>query len=426
MNGCDAKMKWKPLTLFFTSCTIVVVIVSVTLPRIWGDIPRGLDLRGGISMTYRIDPAPHKMLTSQDILATLTAVEGRVNSLGVAEPTIYIENGDQIVVELAGISNLQAAQHAIGNTSDLGIYSQISEGADGQPEPISSTLLISGRDLNANASVGQNSLGQPVVNVTFKNNVKWASVTKTFLGRVIYTFLNGRLISSDRVANVIVSGETSIGPLNSLQAAYTLASQLNAGSLPFALTLLSSTDVGAQLGSTSFHSLFVSSVVALMLIFAFMIFSYRLAGLVATVGLLAYVYLVVSVFAAVPITLTLPGMAALVLGVGMAVDANIITYERIRDELRKGRRLTSAVVAGSRRALPAIYSANITTGIAGAIMVWLGTGDIRGFGIALLISLASSLLTAVVFARSLLAQLTTSDLFQNPVWYGLREEATRQ
>ncbi|MDP9727272.1 protein translocase subunit SecD [Alicyclobacillus tolerans] len=415
-------MKWSRFGSFLLIAVIIIGLAAGTTMKLWRQIPLGLDLKGGISLLYKIEPVNNEPLTQAGIEAALQAVETRVNSLGVSSPQINLENGNEISVQLAGAFNQAQAEQIIGETAVLQIYGNIKMGKDNKPVPVPGTLLITGRDMESNATAGLDSTtGQPVVDVTFKNKALWAKITKEYLGKTVYTFLNGNLIQSATVQSVIENGQTQISGVGSMQQAQQLAKELNAGSLPYPLKQIASTNVGPQLGAASLRATLYAGLVAIVLIFLFMIAIYRLAGLIADIAIIAYAYLTLLVFAGFPITLTLPGLAALILGMGIAVDANIITYERIKDEVRNGRSLQSATIAGSKRALRTILDSNATTFIAGLVMFWFGQGDVRGFAIALMVSIIVSLLTAVFLSRTMLLQLTKSNLFRNPAWYGARK-----
>jgi protein-export membrane protein SecD len=356
------------------------------------------------------------------VSAAVQAVETRVNALGVSSPTIAVENGTQIRVDLAGAFNQQQAEQMIGKTADLRMYGQAIQEKNGQWQPVASTLLATGKDLQSNSQwTTDPNTGQNVVTLDFKNPQQWYNITKQYLTKPIYVFLNGQLLTDPVIQQVMSDGRSEIsgGSLNTSQACITLAKQLNAGALPYPLQLVSSTNVGPTLGIASLKATMWAGLAAIILIFLFMLTLYRVAGLIADLSLVAYLYLVLVVFAGLHVVLTLPGLAALVLGVGMAVDANIITYERIKDEMHNGKSFMSSVIAGTQRALRTIIDSNSTTFIAGAVMYWFGQGDIRGFAIALMISIISSLLTAVMMGRLMLLLLTRSNVVNRPWWFGI-------
>jgi preprotein translocase subunit SecD len=411
-------MRWGRFLGFLAIVCIILGVTAGTSMKLWKTIQLGLDLRGGMDLLYQIQPTKGQKLTDQGKQAVLQAVELRVNSLGVASPIIDLENGDEIRVELAGDFNQQTAERVIGQTAQLEIYgSAIQKHGKWVPDP-KAKPLITGADLKPNAHYAQNQYGQNVVELEFKNTQKWADITKKYTGKVIYTFLNGQLLTAATVQGEIPNGQTELTGNFTPQSATELAKELNAGALPYPLKLVSSTNVGPTLGLVSLKATLWAGLAAVVLIFLFMIVIYRLAGLVADIALVAYGYLTLVTFSGMHVVLTLSGLAALVLGVGMAVDANIITYERIKDEVRAGKSLQSAVIAGNKRALRAIFDANATTFIAGAVMYWFGQGDIRGFAVALMISIVISMFTAVLLSRAMILLLARSNAVRRPWWFG--------
>ncbi|MCL6444535.1 MAG: protein translocase subunit SecD [Alicyclobacillus sp.] len=433
-------MKWGRFGAFIVVVLCILGLTAGTSMSLWKTITLGLDLQGGFDLLYRIDPTPGNPVTKQGVEAALQAVQLRVNNLGVSSPQIQLEGGRNIRVELAGAFDQKTAENTIGETAQLAIYGNVivyqngkkipftadtlpyllqEKGVTVKPDP--KTLLMTGNDLKSDAHVGQNDQGWNVVDVTFKNATRWAKITQAYLGKPLYTFLNKNLVTYPTVQEMIPNGQTqiSLGPDATVQQCNALANELNAGSLPYPLHLVSAENVGPSLGAASLRATMWAGLWAVILIFAFMIFLYRMAGLIANIALIAYAYLLLLVFSGMHIVLTLPGLAALVLGIGMAVDANIITYERIKDEMRNGRSLLSAVVAGNRRAMRTIIDSNATTFIAGAVMYWFGQGDIRGFAIALMLSIVISMLTAVLLSRAMLLLFARSNVVRRPWWYGI-------
>ncbi|MCF8565191.1 protein translocase subunit SecD [Alicyclobacillus tolerans] len=418
-------MRWGRFGSFLIIVLAVLGLTAGTSMQLWKTIPLGLDLKGGFDLLYQIEPTQGEPLTQQGIKAALQAVEMRVNLTGVASPIIDLENGHFIRVELAGTFNQQQAEKIIGQTANLEIYGsavQLKNGTVAPPPNVKP--LLTGKDLKSNASWGQDpQTGKNVVQLTFKDPAKWQAITKQYLGKPLYTFLNGKLLTAPVVQSVISNGNTEIygGNLTTAQACMTLAKELNAGALPYPLKLVSSNNVGPSLGAASLKATMWAALAAVILIFLFMLVLYRMAGFIADISLVAYTYLVLLTFSGLHVVLTLSGLAALVLGIGMAVDANIITYERIKDEMRNGKSLQSSVVSGNKRALRTILDSNATTFIAGAVMYWFGQGDIRGFAIALMLSIVISLITAVLLSRAMLLLFTRSNVVKRPWWFGMRK-----
>lgn len=416
-------MKWGRFIAFLLMAAVIIGGTAGSVTNLWKSVPLGLDLQGGFDLLYKIEPLPGQQITASGKQALLQAVNNRVNNLGTASPIIDLEGTNQIRVQLAGAFDQSNARKVIGETAQLQIYSSAKiDKKTGQVTGPAGTLLATGNDLKSNAHWVQDpNTGENEVAISFKQASKWENITKQFYQKPIYVFLNGKLLTDPVIQEKMYTGDSVIsGPtLNSAQACNQLANSLNAGALPYNLSLESQQSVGPSLGQASLKATLWAGLAAIVLIFIFMIVMYRLAGLIADLALVAYGYVTVAVFDGMHVVLTLSGLAALVLGIGMAVDANIITYERIKDEIRNGRSLRSAVKIGNKNALRTILDSNATTFIAGAVMYWFGQGDIRGFAVALMISIIVSLLTAVVLSRILLLTFTNSNVVRRPWWYGV-------
>jgi preprotein translocase subunit SecD len=422
-------MKWGRFGTFLVTALVTLGLTAGTTMTLWKSIPLGLDLKGGFDLLYKVEPGSNGQApTAQGIQAAVQAVQLRVNSTGVASPIIQLENKDQIRVELAGTFDQQKAEEIIGETAQLEIYGDVTQTKDGKVVPSKGAKpLETGNDLESNSQWAVNQQnGQNVVELTFKDPKKWGNITTKYVGKPIYTFLNGKLINSATVQEPILNGQTEISGIGTQQECQTLANELNAGALPYPLKLISSTFVGPSLGAASLNATLYAGGIAIILIFLFMILIYKLVGLIADIALVAYGYVTLVVFAGMHITLTLPGLAALVLGIGMAVDANIIWYERINDEFHNGKSIQSSAIAGNRNALRAIIDSNATTFIAGAVMYWFGQGDIRGFAVALMISIIVSMLTAVALSRFMVMNFIRANVTRKPWLFGIRKGAVER
>lgn len=402
-------IKWGRLTILIAAVIVIFTVIGTTGTYLARQIPLGLDLQGGIDVLYQVgNNGQH--VTAGDVTATVAALSNRVNDLGVTSPSIDVENGTRVRVQLAGGFNQHYALAFLSKPSNLQFISP-----KGQ-------VLFTGKDIDSNAAYAPDSTtGAPAVNVTFRDAARLQAVTQKYLGQKIAIWFNGKMLMDPVIQQAIPNGQVQISPFPSIQAADEFAKLLNAGALPMPLHVLSSISVGPTLGRTALQSTLRAGAFAVIVIFLFMLALYRLAGLIAVISLCAYSYVILFVFAEFPVTLTLTGLAALVLGIGMAVDANIITYERVKDELRHGKSLQSAVIAGQRKALRTILDSNVTTLIAGIVMYAYGTGDVRGFAVALIASIIVSLLTAVFLSRSLLMLLTRSNLTRSQWLYGYRK-----
>ncbi len=402
-------VKWGRLTTFLIIVVMIFGIVLSTSRALYTKIPLGLDLQGGFSVLYQVGNGK-QALTASDMSATVAALQSRINTLGVSEPSITVQNGGRISISLAGKFNQVTARQFLSSQANLEFKSPTGQ------------VLMTGKDVNSNAHYSAGTTGQPGVDITFKNPALFGSITTKYLGQRISIWFDNKMISDPQIKNTITGGNARISPMSSYQSANQLAQLINAGALPFPIHQLSSTSVGPTLGQAALHATLFAGEIAVAVIFIFMIVMYRLPGLIADIALLAYSYVLIAVFAGLQVTLTLTGLAALVLGIGMAVDANIITYERIKDELRNGRSLQSSVIAGQRKAIRTILDSNMTTLIAGIVMYGYGTGDVRGFAVALIASIIVSLMTAVFLSRTILLLFTKANVVRNTWYFGAKRK----
>ena len=400
-------VKWGRLTVLIVAVAVIFGAIGASGAALARRIPLGLDLQGGIDVLYQIGSG--KNITGNDVTATVAALSNRINDLGVASPNIEVENGNRVRVDLAGQFNQNYAMSFLSKPATLEFKSPTNQ------------VLFTGKDLVSNAYYGPDPSTQaPDVFVQFKNPAKLLAVTQKYLNQKMSIWFDGKMIQNPTIQSVIPNGKAQISGFPSVKNAIEVAHLLNAGALPMPLHVLATTSIGPTLGRSALQATLYAGAVAVALIFLFMLVMYRLPGLIAIISLCAYSYVLVFVFAEFPITLTLTGLAALVLGIGMAVDANIITYERIKDELRHGKSLSSAVIAGQRKALRTILDSNVTTLIAGIVMYGYGSGSVRGFAVALIASIIVSLLTAVLLSRSLLLLLIRASLTRSLWLFGVR------
>ncbi len=398
------------------------------------DIKLGLDLQGGFEVLYEVEPAQEGQELSQDLLnSTVSALYKRINVLGVSEPRITIEGEDRIRVQLAGVKDQNQARELLSTQAELTFRTTDDE------------EKMSGADLKEGAAKVVFDNNQPVVQVTLKDPEKFANITRDLSqlpqpdNRLVIWLdyeegdsykeevtkpADEQKFISDPAVNQVLSQNTVVisGPPFQLEEAENLKELLNAGSLPVQLDEIYSTSVGAQFGEQSLDKTVIAGFIGVGLIFLFMLFYYRLPGAIAVITLTTYIYLILVVFNWMNAVLTLPGIAALILGVGMAVDANIITYERIKEELRSGKSVMSAFKAGGRRSFTTIFDANITTLIAAGVLFAYGTSTVKGFAVMLITSIVVSFLTAVWGSRILLGLWVKSRaLNKKPRLFGVKE-----
>ncbi|ASS74634.1 protein translocase subunit SecD [Tumebacillus algifaecis] len=401
-------IKWSRFVGFLLIVVLFFALAVPTYKGIWNGITLGLDLQGGFDVLYEVEPGPKgEEVTSEGVIATIKAIERRIDAEGVSEPNIQKEGENRIRVQLAGVFDQDEAKKKLVQTAVLRFLAP-----DG-------TELATGSDLKSNAKyVSDQNTGAPQVAVEFKNPDLFKDITSKYVGQVVAIELDGNIITAPVINEVIYSGSAVINGQKDVKEATELANLLNAGSLPFPLKEISSFTVAPSLGEEALHMTLVAGGIAFLLIFAFMVLVYRLPGLIASIALIMYAYLLFAVVNFLGITLTLPGLAALVLGIGMAVDVNIIATERMKDEFRNGKSTLSAVIMGQKRSMPTIIDANITSIIAGILMYWFGTGQIKSFAVAHIISVLATFITAVLISRLLMQLLVRSNLIKNPWWYG--------
>ncbi|MBD8015792.1 protein translocase subunit SecDF [Planococcus wigleyi] len=408
---------------FFLLVIVLIGIIGTTSLPIAKDIRLGLDLQGGFEVLYEVETLDGKEVTEKVLTDTTDALMNRINVLGVSEPVIQIEGDNRIRVQLAGVEDQSSARELLSTEANLTFR-------DAQDN-----LLLSGNDLKQGGATGtfdQN--GNPIVTLELNDPGKFAEVTEEVSqmpapDNVLVIWLDfeegvdsfaeermkadPKFVSAPSVQQRISSPSVEISGAFTVEETQNLAGILNAGALPVSLTEIYSTSVGAQFGEQALDQTIVAAAVGISLVLLFMLVYYRLPGMVAVVTLSTYVYLILLVFEWIGGVLTLPGIAAIMLGVGMAVDANIITYERIREEMRVGKSVQEAFKVGARSSFSAIIDANITTLLAAIVLFYFGTSSVKGFATLLIISILVSFLTAVWGSRLLLGLWVHSGVLDN-------------
>ncbi|MEA5509895.1 protein translocase subunit SecD [Crocosphaera sp. UHCC 0190] len=414
----------------------------------------GLDLRGGAQLTIQVKPTKEvPNISPEDLAAEKSVLENRVNGLGVAEPIVQTVGQDKIVVQLPGVTDPQQAERVLGGTAQLE-FRQQRQGTEGQfnaeytikrqkeaelavlklatktpenvarAEELTQSLEISnkaildlfesvdltGKNLkNARYGPSQGTEWEVILDFDGDGGKKFAALTKNIAGtgRSIGIFLDDILISAPVVgaqfANTGITGGSAVITGNfTTETANELAVQLKGGSLPFPVEIVENRTVGATLGKDSIRRSIYAGVAGLILVLIFMVVYYRLPGLLADLALGVYTLLTLACFSLIGVTLTLPGIAGFILSIGMAVDANVLIFERTREELRAGKTLYSSVESGFYRAFSSILDSNITTLIACAALFGLGSGLVKGFALTLAIGILVSMFTALTCSRTLL------------------------
>lgn len=385
----------------------------------------GLDLRGGVYIVLEAKPEPGKTVTDDMMERAIATIRRRVDGLGVSEPVIAKQGKNRIRIELPDITDSQKAIEIIGQTAQLKFLDP-----DGQ-------LILTGENVkNAEAiyQQGKNGIRQPVVSLELdKEGAKaFDKATGEIMEipdkpgvyepeRTIAILLDENAISVPEVSAHITDGKAVIQGMESLEAAGNLATLIKAGSLPVDMEAVDIMYMGPSLGANSLAKSVIAGLIGILIVILFMIVFYRIPGLVAGLALVVYILIVLAVLVSINATLTLPGIAGLILSIGMAVDANVIIFERLKEELRNGKSLRASISSGFSRAFRTILDANVTTLIAAAVLFYFGSGAIKGFAVTLSIGILSSMFTAVVVTRFLLKLVVGMNITKNAMLYGLNK-----
>jgi protein-export SecD/SecF family membrane protein len=373
-------------------------------------IKQGLDLQGGVTIVYEADAAS----PAQDEMDTaIGIIRKRLDNMGATEADVAQEGGRRIRVDMPGVTDAEQAIADIGQTAKLTFVDPDgSVVADGQQ-----VVRAQGAAQSGQTGAGVQYVVQLELNAEAAKS--FGEATAKFTGSPIEIKLDDAVISAPIVQSVITDGNAVITGDFDPQSAADLAALIRAGALPFKLNVITFNTVGAKLGADSLEMSLWAGLIGGILVVAFMLIVYRAAGIAANMALLFYIALEIVIFSAFGITLTLPGIAGMVLSIGMAVDANVIVFERLKEELAIGRSLRYAIDIAFSKAFSAILDGNVTTLIAAAVLYWLGTGPIKGFAVTLGIGIIISMFSALVITRGLLKIVAGLGL-SKPGAYGAR------
>jgi protein-export SecD/SecF family membrane protein len=400
----------KTSPLIFVLISLLLVTASVIFLCNWKSyLKRGLDLEGGVYVLLEALPSADTEADRDAIQRSMTIIRNRIDQLGVNEPVMQPEGENRIRIELPGLKDQAQAMEVIGRTALLTFKNSAGE------------VLLTGADLKT-AYFTRGQYNEPEVALEFdaERKEKFAQATEKHLGEIIAIFLDEELVSAPTVQNVIKDGKAVITGIPTAEEASNVALMLRSGALPVELVELETRSVGPVLGENALKLSFKAGIIGMFIVIAFMLFYYRFAGLVADISLTVYVALVFLVLAVFKTTLTLPGIAGLILSIGMAVDANILIFERVKEELQTGKTALSAVNAGFQRAWSAILDANMTTIIAALVLFIVASGPVRGFAVVLLTGILCSMFSAIFLTRFLLRLAVRSRLIKNPAYLGFR------
>ena len=411
--------------VIITSILLVLLMVGIGFSFIplFKDLKFGLDLQGGFEILYKVESIDGSKMNNEKLTATYKTLSKRIDSLGVSEPEIIIEGNDKIRVKLAGVKNPEEARSQLSTVATLTF------------RDTEDNLLMTSDVLKAGAAkIGQDDSGRPAVALTVKDKDKFYEVTKKISEQennmiVIWldfaelkdsfknegdtcgtsgsNCLSAATVSQGFASDVIIQGNFTQEEVSNL------VDLINSGSLPSKVTELSSNTVGASFGEQTLETTLIAGVIAICAIMLLLIVLYHFAGFIAAVSMLIYTFLVFLTFWVLGGVLTLPGIAALVLGIGMAVDSTVITFERIKEELLRGKGLQTAFKEGSKSSISAIIDSNITTLLVGFIMFTFGESSIKGFATMNIITVIVTMFTMVFLTRFLLGRFVKTEFFNN-------------
>lgn len=364
-----------------------------------GQIKQGLDLAGGVSITYEIQ---EDNPSDQDVSDTIYKLQQRVTNYST-EAEVYKEGGNRITVEIPDVTDANAILEELGQPGTLMFldsdgYTKFSNGEECTP-------LLTGSDVKnavAGADTSQSSTSKYVVSLEFNDEgkQKFADATSANVGKIIYIVYDGKVVSAPRVNEAITGGSAQIDGMSSYDEANTLASYVRIGAMPLELKEMRSQVVGAKLGETAIQTSLLAGAIGLAILCLFMIIAYRVPGVAACLALVIYVALDIFILSVYEITLTLSGIAGIVLSIGMAVDANVVIFSRIREEIGAGKSVDAAIEQGFKKAMSAVVDGNVTTIIAALVLYLRGSGSVKGFAVTLGIGVVLSMFTALVISKT--------------------------
>ncbi len=384
----------------------------------------GLDLVGGARLVLEAVPSSDVKKITPEVMDSLQyAIENRVNALGVGETVVQKVGDKRLMVEIPSITDTKKAKEFLGETAQLE-FKEPGEVVDGVQEWISTGLT--GKDLKK-ASASTSSTGEWVVTLEFnaEGAKKFADLTRKLVGHPMAIFFNGKLQSAPRINEEILGGHAQIsgGGEGGFEYAEVkkMVDLLNAGALPVGANIIEENSVGPSLGADSIQKSKFAGLIGIAFVMIFMVAYYRLPGLIASIALCVYSVIVFAIFKIIPVTLTLAGIAGFILGIGMAVDANILIFERTKEELKTGRSLFTAINSGFDRAFTSIFDSNMSTIITCLILYLLGTGTVKGFALTLAIGVIVSMFSAITVTKNLMHLVFGTGELKHPGLFGLKQ-----
>jgi preprotein translocase subunit SecD len=399
-----------------------------TLPQGCVDTRLGLDLQGGLRGEYRALPSEDQPVSTDGLATIRTIIENRINRYGVAEPIVQTQGSDRIVVEIPGVTNEQEVRDLIGSTGQLEFIevppARSQEVVPGQRIPPDLESILTGRHI-AKAVAGFTQTNERAVDVTLTEEGAriFDDYAASHFGEQFAIVLDDIVESAPTINATRFGGQAQIsGGFASQAEVNALVTVLSYGALPNAIEEVSFSKISPTLGLNFLQQSVLAGAIGIALVFAFMLVHYRLPGVIACLALLYYALVAFAIFRIIPVTLTLAGVAAFVLSVGMAVDANILIFERTKEELRAGKTLVSAVEAGFNRAWNSIFDSNMSSIITAGILFYFGSAVIRGFALVLIIGVLLSMFTAITLSREVLRWVVRQPWARRASFFGVNED----
>lgn len=397
---------------------VIAILAGAVCIIIKEPVKLGLDLKGGVYAV--LEAAPEKegdVIDNETMNSLIEVLDRRINGIGVAESVVQKAGNNRVIIELPGISDTTEAINMIGKTALLEFKIMDENGNLGP------TLLTGGA--LKKAQVGYGNLGEPQINFEMKPEgaIEFARITRENVGKQLAIVLDGKVQTAPVIRTEIPGGTGSISGNYTVEEAKRTATLLNSGALPIKAEIVETRTVGASLGDESIAASMVAGRVAMVLIGIFMLIFYRFPGIVADIALVCFGIITFALLQFIGATLTLPGIAGLILSAGMAVDANVIIFERIKEELGFGNTIRGAINAGFSKGFVAIFDSNLTTLIITGILFIFGTGPVKGFAVTLTIGTVASMFTAIVMTKVLLMVFVEVFHLTNPKLFGIRGRA---
>lgn len=392
---------------FLVITLAIIITFGIYILPLSLSVKQGLDLQGGTHIVLEAVDTPEAKVDDDAVMRVTKIIERRINELGLTEPIVQRQGDRRIIVELPGIKDPEKAIELLGKTALLEFQDE------------SGVTVLTGKDLkDARAQIDQGKRNLVALEFTDEGGKAFGELTRKNVGKRIAILLDKQILTNPTVEEPITGGKAVITGQRTIEEAERIAILLRSGSLPVKVDMIETRTVGPTLGADSKAKSMQAFAMGLAAIVLFMLLYYRMSGFVANIALLLYVLLTMLTMKLLNATLTLPGIAGVILSIGMAVDANVLIFERFKEEIREGKTLRSAMDTGFTKAFDTILDGNLTTMIAAIVLFFLGTGPIKGFAITLIIGNVISMFTAVTVTRFLMRSLIHSNALKSGKFFG--------